>query len=142
MQPYATVEDLKRRYPAIDLTDRARMDAFLEDASAYLNAALDNACINREHLSEGYLRLLQTVCCSMVIRALPALDDDEYTSAKTVQETVGAFTRMVTLANPTGDMYLTKSEKDLLGLTRKKRGVFQFFAGSDILGGGDEKSTL
>lgn len=139
MQPYATVEDLKRRYPAIDLTDRARMDAFLEDASAYLNAALDNACINREHLSEGYLRLLQTVCCSMVIRALPALEDDMYASAKTVQETVGAFTKMVTLANPTGDMYLTKSEKDLLGLTRKKRGVFQIFAGSDILGGADEK---
>lgn len=142
MQPYATVDDLKRRYPAIDLNDRARMEAFLEDASAYLNAALNNACIDREHLSEGYLRLMQTVCCSMVIRALPMLDDDEYTSAKTVQETVGAFTRMVTLANPTGDMYLTKSEKDLLGLTRKKRGVFQIFASSDILGGGDEKLTL
>jgi len=142
MQPYATVDDLKRRYPAIDLNDRARMEAFLEDASAYLNAALDNACIDHEHLSEGYLRLLQTVCCSMVIRALPMLDDDEYTSAKTVQETVGAFTRMVTLANPTGDMYLTKSEKDLLGLTRKKRGVFQIFASSDILGGEDEKLTL
>lgn len=142
MQPYATVDDLKKRYPAIDLTDRERMEAFLEDASIYLNAALDNASIDREHLNDTYLHLLRTVCCSMVMRALPMLDDDEYTSAKTVQETVGAFTRMVTLANPTGDMYLTKSEKDLLGLTRKQRGVFQIFASSDILGGADEKPTL
>jgi hypothetical protein len=50
----------------------------------------------------------------MVRRAMDAPDDAGFGIA-TVQETTGPFSRSFNYANPTGDLYLTKAERRMLG---------------------------
>lgn len=76
-----------------------------------LSAQVDIDAANVEQM-----RLLEIVCCSMVIRAMSATEADSF-GANSMTMTAGPYTQSWSYSNPTGDMYITKSEKRLLGIT-------------------------
>lgn len=134
MSSFATFEDLKLRYPSVSDEQSARVTALLEDATALITEALSEAGINVTSPSDTLTANLKAVCCSVVMRALPAFGDEAYMPLKSFQQMAGSFSENVTLANPTGDLYLTSAETKRLGITSATHGVFQFFAGADVLG--------
>lgn len=117
--PWATFDDLKSRYSTISDDEKRQAEALLLDASAKIDAALDNAGIDYATPTAKYMALLKAVCCSMVMRASPSFSGGIGAQAPISQstQTAGAFSQTFLYANPSGDLYLTKQEKADLGIT-------------------------
>lgn len=109
---FADVSDIEVRWRTLTSSERNRATALIEDASAMLSALVENIDVS----DEEQMQLLNLVCCNMVIRAMSATEVDSF-GASNMSMTAGAYTQSWTYANPTGDMYLTKFEKRLLGVT-------------------------
>ena len=105
---YATVSDVEARWRDLDQNEEARAAVLLDDAAAMLDrlVAVDDA-------DEGQAALLKMVSCDMVIRAMGANQAGLSQSSMTA----GPYTQSWTYSNPSGDMYLTKKEKKLLGIS-------------------------
>lgn len=109
---FADVSDIESRWRTLDSGERERAQALIQDASAMLSKLVETIDV----ADEAQLRLINSVCCNMVIRAMSATEADSF-GASNMSMTAGAYTQSWTYANPTGDMYLTKFEKRLLGIT-------------------------
>lgn len=108
---YAEVSDIETRWRDLSTDEEARATALIDDASAMLAELVDI-----RDGDEQQLALLKIVCCNMVIRAMSASEYDAF-GASQMSMTAGPYTQQFTYANPSGDMYLTKMEKRLLGVT-------------------------
>ena len=108
---YAEVSDIETRWRDLSTDEEARATALIDDASAMLAELVDI-----RDGDEQQAELLKIVCCSMVIRAMSASEYDAF-GASQMSMTAGPYTQQFTYANPSGDMYLTKMEKRLLGIT-------------------------
>lgn len=108
---FAEVSDIEARWHQLDSSEQARAEVLIDDASAML-ARLVKVDENNEEQAE----LLKVVCCNMVIRTMSATEVDSY-GASNMSMTAGPYQQSWTYSNPTGDMYLTKMEKRLLGIT-------------------------
>lgn len=106
---YATVADVEARWRELTPEESARATALLEDASAILDAVV------RIDGSEKQGRLLCQVCCNMVIRSMGSSVDSFGATSSTVM--AGVYQQTLSYEAPTGDMYLTKLEKRLLGVS-------------------------
>ena len=108
---FADVSDVEARWRELTDEEHDRASVLIDDASAMLAAqvAVDASDVEQ-------VRLLNIVCCSMVIRAMSATEADSY-GASSMTMTAGPYTQSWSYSNPTGDMYITKSEKRLLGIT-------------------------
>lgn len=106
---YATLEDLEARRGVLDPDDREKAAALLDDAAVILDGlvTVDG--------SEEQETLLMIVSCNMVSRALSTTPDAYGVSS--LSTTAGVYSESLQYANPSGDMYLTKLEKRLLGVT-------------------------
>ena len=106
---YATLEDLEARRGVLDLDEREKAAALLDDAAVILDGlvTIDG--------SEEQETLLMIVSCNMVSRALSTTPDAYGVSS--LSTTAGVYSESLQYANPSGDMYLTKLEKRLLGVT-------------------------
>jgi hypothetical protein len=106
---YATLEDLEARRGVLDPDEREKAAALLDDAAVILDGlvTVDG--------SEEQETLLMIVSCNMVSRALSATPDAFGVSS--LSTTAGVYSESLQYANPSGDMYLTKLEKRLLGIT-------------------------
>lgn len=125
MEPFATVEDLESRWRVLDDSEKKRADVLLCDASAYLVSLLDNSNVVIDTENEIQMASLTMVCCAMVKRMIGV--DEEFFGVTQFSKTAGSFTASGTAANPHGDMYLTSSEKNLLGISatgRKQKASF------------------
>lgn len=111
MVKFADVSDIEARWHALSDDEQARAGVLIGDASAMLAEQVEVDAANAEQA-----RLLNIVCCSMVIRAMSATEADSY-GASSTSITAGPYTQSWNYSNPTGDMYLTKQEKRLLGIT-------------------------
>lgn len=118
MEPFATVEDLEKRWKALDESEQERAEVLIEDASAYLFSVLQQSGIEVSG-KDPQAQNLKTVCCAMV-RRMMGVNEKLYGVTQFTQ-TAGSFSEMATAANPNGDMYLTSAEKNLLGITGKKQ---------------------
>lgn len=107
---FAEVHDIEARWRALTVEETARADALIADASAILESLV--SVVGED---ERQAELLKTVCCSMVIRAMSATAADSY-GATQMSMTAGAYSQSWTYSNPTGDLYLTRLEKRLLGI--------------------------
>lgn len=108
---YAEVSDIEVRLGRTFTADEtANVEALLDDASAVLNklVILDDTTEQNE--------LLKFVCTNMVCRAVSANGMDVL-GASQASVTAGPYTQSFSFATPSGDMYLTKLEKRLLGIT-------------------------
>lgn len=105
-------------------TDGGRLQALLDRASRDIAAELRAAGIAYDDPGEDFAADLSDVACSMVRRALgeDAAEIDIPFGASQVSQTGGPYTASATLANPYGDMFMTKAERRKLGIGRARAG--------------------
>ena len=118
--PFATVDDLRQRWPDMPPGSDAHAGVLLEDASQFILDTVPTAAGAAEATR-------RRIVCAVVRRAMPMGDDVGYS---TIQESTGPFQQTLTPVNPSGDFYLTKQERKALG-----DGATRAF-GVDITGGG------
>ena len=122
---YATVSDIESRWRALSQDEQSRARVLIDDASAMLTALVN---VDSDDQEQAYL--LKQVCCSMVIRAMSATEADAF-GASQMSMTAGPYSQSWSYSNPTGDMYLTKLEKRLLGITSGYIGTIEPRIGND-----------
>lgn len=105
-KPFATVEDLERRWHTLTTSERDKAQTLLEDATQLIK----DECPRWESASA---QTRKAVCCAIVIRKMTV--DDTHLGVTNSQQTVGNFSESFTYSNPMGDLYLTKAEKRRLG---------------------------
>ena len=116
---FADVSDLESRWRELSTDEEARANVLLGDASAMLSALVKVDSSDYEQ-SE----LLKMVCCDMVIRAMSSTAADTFGVSQTSM-TAGPYTQSFSYSNPSGDMYLTKLEKRLLGISTSYIGTIR-----------------
>lgn len=119
--PFASVPALERRWKrTLTLDEEEHAQTLLRDASLLIMAQCPRA-------SDASIEVLEMVTCSVVKRAMTTVDTF---GAESFQQSAGPYGGQLKFANPTGDLYLSKSEKRTLGCNRQR-----FF--SVQLGGAD-----
>ena len=113
---YATVEDLSARWRDLDPSEEKRAEVLLEDAAVVIDSYTRGRAASVD--------ALRVVSCNMVKRAMDA--DRSGVSQQT--ETAGPYSQTFTWANPNGDMYITKRERDML-VPKGRVGFFNPLAG-------------
>ena len=113
---YATVSDLEARWRTLTESEEARAGVLLTSASAYLTTEAERCGVAIDSTDEVQAENLKGVCCDMVKRVMASGVDGDYTQTSM---TAGAYSQSWTLANPSGDMYLSASERTLLGFPRR-----------------------
>lgn len=114
MAAFAKTSDLEARWRALKDDEAERAEALLEDAATIIEAECERAGVTLDHSSSSTASRLKTVSCEMVKRAMVASVDQSAVTQGSM--TVGPFSQSLTYANPTGDLYLTKRERRMLGI--------------------------
>lgn len=114
MTPFATVEDYEARYGGVD--DETRLATLLSDASLFLVSQRGLAV---DPDDETQAALLTAVTCAMVHRSMMA---GSYAGLSSISQGAGGYTASVGVYNPSGDFYLTKGEKQALGISGARIG--------------------
>lgn len=116
---YANVNDIQARWRELTADEAARANALLEDAAILIDA---HGTPNED--------AARVVSCNMVIRAMSASGLDAYGVSQSSM-TAGPYTQSWTYSNPSGDMYLTKAEKKMLGFIGSYIGSIRAKVGCD-----------
>lgn len=112
MEPFATVEQYEARYGEVG--DRQQVETLLGDASAFIAAQPGFRPLSSD--DDGYdlqQANLVRVTCAVVHRSLSAGD---LAGLSSYSEGGVGYTASVSVSNPSGDFYLTKAEKRVLGI--------------------------
>lgn len=108
---YADVSDIEARWRELTDEEQARAAVLLDDASTML-AAL----VTVDDSDQRQAAALKMVACNMVVRVMSAGTSAVF-GAVGGSMTGGPYSQSWTYEAPTGDMYLTKAEKALLGVS-------------------------
>lgn len=121
MDAFASVEDYTKRYG--DVADSDRVEVILSDASDAMLNAYESSWgeAYQEGAHEQFDRSATAVCCAIAHRSLsvPA----EFEGASQYSQTAGSYNASITFSNPTGDIYLSKTELKRLGLYGQRIGA-------------------
>ena|SRR5690554_3356965 len=109
---YADPDDLTERWRPLTSDETSRADVLLADAAVKIRAACPDV---DARIESGDLdpEIPKIVSCDMVRRAM--LSPVDQAPMQQMQQTAGPFSHSGTFVNPTGDLYLTKAEKQMLG---------------------------
>ena len=107
---FATVADLEARWRSLTEAEEAQASVLLDDAAAYLQALVE---VDTD--DEVQAANLKMVSCNMVKRAMSSSASDAF-GVTNATATMGPFSQQVAYANPSGDMYVSKSERAILGI--------------------------
>lgn len=107
---FATVEDLEARWHTLTEDEQARATVLLGDAAIMLSAQVEVDATDEEQAEA-----LKIVSCNMVQRVMSVTEDIYGITKGTI--TADIYSQSYTYANPSGDMYLTKNEKEMLGIS-------------------------
>lgn len=107
MDSFATPEDYEARYGPFE--DSARLATLLADASAFIQQQPGFT----EPTTDVKTQNLTRVTCAVVYRSLSA---GELAGLQSYSQGGVGYSASVTPYNPSGDFYLTKTEKKTLGL--------------------------
>jgi hypothetical protein len=116
-QAFATAADLLEGWPnkTLNESETTAANALLLRASARLVSLLRRRDVDIDPEDDVQALNLKTVTVNMVRRALLASQDDVLgVSQKSI--TGGPYTQNISFSNPSGDMYLTKDDRSLLGI--------------------------
>lgn len=116
---FAEVSDIEERWHALTPDEQSRAEVLINDASAMLTQL-----VSVDEDDDEQAEMLKIVCCNMVIRAMSATEGDSY-GVSNASMTAGPYTQSWTYINPSGDMYLTKMEKRLLGISTSYIGTIR-----------------
>lgn len=105
---YATVAELEARYG--ELTDERQEQAavLLDDAAVIIDSMTT--------IGESRATAAKVVSCAMVNRALSACESDMYGITQQTM-TAGSYSQSMSYTNPSGDLYMTGTEKAMLGIS-------------------------
>ena len=107
---HADVSDIEvRMQRTFTEAESASVQSLIDGASAVLDKL-----VNYDDTAEQQ-QLLNFVCVNMVCRAVSAMGFDVL-GASQASMTAGAYTQSFSFGTPSGDLYLTKLEKRLLGI--------------------------
>lgn len=114
MSAFATIEDYEARYGLVQ--DKVKVTTLLGDASNYLSALYFQEWSEEYKAGEHSLFDLNAcaVTCSIVSRVINVPAGMEGVSQ--ASQGADSYSASYTFANPTGDIYITKSERERLGL--------------------------
>ena len=112
-EPFASPADLASRWRALSDSEMIRANALIDDASSLIR----DLCTDWKERPEASL---MRVTCAMVRRAMTSPAGDDISGVSQQSMTSGPYTQQWTFSNPTGDLYLTKAERQSLGIGRQK----------------------
>lgn len=117
MEAFATTEALARRWRALSDVERERAEALLMDASVIVltMCAKHGVEIGGDELQA---QNLERITCEMVKRAM--LSPVDQAPMSQFSQTAGSYSESGTYVNPTGDLYMTASERKSLGIGRQR----------------------
>lgn len=121
MTSFCTVEEYRARYPS-DETPTEVLEMCLMDATDVICGELDTHDIEYSSPSESFTYRLSRVCRTMAHRALgrggeSGGDENDIPFGATQHSwTSDVFTESFQLSNPYGDLFMTQSEKESLGI--------------------------
>lgn len=115
---FAEVSDIEARWRDLSADEEARAAVLIEDASAMLSSLVTVDGTDEQ------AALLKMVTCNVVIRAMGSSESDLFGVSQTSM-TAGPYSQSFSYSNPSGDMYLTKQEKSLLGIGATKLGYIR-----------------
>ena len=105
----------KEQYAAIYGTSTT--DAALQKATRLMIAKMNPYGIDWQNPDELFSGILSDVCCSVTHRADESVANAEIPfGASQFSQSASPYSVSATLANPYGDMFLTKAEKEQLGI--------------------------
>lgn len=129
MDAYATVADLEAGWRTLTAAETARAAELLDRATGFVAAKLRSRGADADTSDELQALNLRTVCCNVVRRAMSSGGD----GVASMTQAVGSTSASVSWSNPDGAFYLTKSEREMLGISGGR-------AGWAALGGGGDAS--
>lgn len=110
--PFATVQELKDRWPDFPTGADVHAEALLEDASQFMLDLVPSTV----DASEATRR---RIVCAVVKRAMQA-ETSDFAGMESLQQGAGPYQATFKPMNPHGDFYLTKAEKQALGWGRQR----------------------
>jgi len=127
MEPFASVDDLEARWRELDDGERRQASAVLDDVTAHIAARLERSGIVLGQASTLYKANLKAVACAAARRAMLAAEDRA--GIRSAQQQAGPYMETFSFDNPSGDVYLTSSERKTLGLDRLRVVSIDVFGG-------------
>ncbi len=114
---FATITDYENRYGEVAESDKTRTETILQDASDILLGTYEE--YYGVPYKEGDHPIFDNSACAVVCAvarrslSVPA----GFEGANQFSQTAGPYNASITFSNPTGDMYLTKTDMKRLGLS-------------------------
>lgn len=112
---FATVEDLQSGWRELTSDELAIASTLLERASAMIATKMREHRIVIDVADEIQAVNLTTVTCNVVKRVFNAAGD----GVQSVSQGIGATNASLTFLNPDESLYLSKSDREMLGLAGK-----------------------
>lgn len=123
IEPFATVDDLKERWPDFPTGGEGHATVLLLDASQFILDECPTA-------ADASVLTLKRIACAVVRRAMNA-DAADMAGYDSYQQGAGPFQETIKLRNPDGDLYLTRQERKSLGCGRQRAFSIDLLAGHD-----------
>lgn len=118
----ASFNDYKERYfKYVDVEDaeKNKILTLINDCSLKLRGyGIDPEKPNNSMNELEWIELIKTVVCNSVNRAY--ITSQSSTGASQMTQSAGVYSETFTFANPSGDIYFTREEKKLLGISGMK----------------------
>ncbi len=124
---FANIDDYEAKYGSIE--DEDSLQEWLDDATAHLTALL-GATFDPDDV--GQARLLRSVCRDMVHRAFASIAPGY--GVTSYSQGANGFNESVSYANATGDLYLTRAERLLLGIGTQQVGWYEPYDQAELGG--------
>lgn len=117
---YATVDDLKARWPDFPTGAEVHAAVLLEDASALVRAAAPGMLADAQ--------ILKIIVCEMVQKVMTA--PDAGADVASLNMTAGPFSQQVTYRG-SSDLFVSKKHLKMLGVGRQRAFSVDLLAGRD-----------
>lgn len=113
---FATVAQYEARYGTV--TDTQTLQECLDDATALITAQISPRGIDYQNPSPEYADVLMRVCRQVAHRAMPDADSAPAMpfGVSQASQSAGGYSLAYSFSNPYGDIFLTGSEKKMLGI--------------------------
>lgn len=120
---FATLTDYEKRYGEVAPADKERTETILQDASDILLGTYEEyyGVSYESGLRPVFDKSACAVACAVAHRSLSVPTGFE--GASQFSRTAGSYNASITFSNPTGDLYLSKTDLKRLGLSGQMIGT-------------------
>lgn len=119
---YAELRDYELRHGSVKPEDQQLVETLLADAAVKLDGMVDV-----DEGDEHQMEALKIVSCNMVSRVM----ETETVGVDQVSYTMGPFAQSVHYAKPGGNLWLSKDDRDMLGIGGFRLGTIRPMVGGD-----------